>query len=452
MVYDYVTGEPRRVLPGEAETWDDATVNAIFWVGGDIAKAAAAKGDPCAIRYGCVVGRWQLLLGVDVATDYVTGWQWVIRERASYRQTDPLAAWATVWGAANGAPERIITERGTWESGRVKEVLSIWGLEQVRSYHPRTKLVESVFNRLWTRLGMVAGHVGRGRAENEHGDKLLRQCRSGSVDPRTACYSLEEIDETLRRVVHAHNTERIESKHYGKWVPAERWGAEAAQHRRPLKLSGPEGWACLPERRLLKVRRNGMVACAVDTGWGYSEQYAWNAESLWKYVGREVAVYFDPNDVGGPATIVDPTSRTVLERYATSVQGDAAAGSRIRSIQAASVRREARALRPDGTLASWRSEILRTDGSQYSSGIQRSQGSSSAMPQPPREVPAVTPPARRDQGTVSVDGQPLSGSTRATPARPEPRYLPSRRDDEIDIDEIERLEAEARQRGLLTSH
>jgi hypothetical protein len=442
MVEDRHTGELRRVAAGECEVWDDATVNGVFWVGGDIAAAAAELGDLCAQRFGVVCGRWQLLLGSDVSCDYVTGWQWTIRERASYQQTDPLAAWATIWGGDIKAPGRIVTERSTWESHRISEVLSVWGVERVKSYHPRTKLVEGVFNRLWTRLGSLPVSVGRGRGENEVGDKLLSQFRRGSVDPRECCLSLEAFDGRLRQAVHAFHHDRIESKHYGKWVPAERWAAESSSHRKPLDMGGPDGWVTRPERRVLKVRRGGMVSCTVDTGWGWSEPYAWGGETLWRHVGRDVAVYFDPADAGGPATIVDEASRVVLERCAISLAGDAVAGGRLRSVQAAAVRREARVLRPDGTLAAWKSEIRASNGSVSSVGVSRGNQSTGEQEQQPR-VSLPCPTTRRDQGAVTVDGTELI-------AKPSSRMRPSRSDEELDPEELERAEARARERGLMS--
>jgi hypothetical protein len=442
MVLDRLTGEPRRAFSGEAEVWDDATVNGVFWVGGDIAAAAAERGDLCAQRYGVVTGRWQLLLGSDVATDYVAGWQWTIRERASYQQTDPLAAWATIWGETQQAPERIVTERSTWESHRVSEVLAVWGIERVTSYHPRTKLVESVFNRLWTRLGTLPASVGRGRGENEVGDKLLGQFRRGSIDPREHCLSLEAFDARLREVVNAFHHDRIESRHYGKWIPAERWAAEASAHRKPLALGGPDGWMTRPERRVLKVRKGGMVSCSVDTGWGWSEPYAWGGENLWQHIGKDVAVYFDPSDASGPATIVDESSRVVLERCAISLAGDAVAGGRLRSVQAAAVRREARVLRPDGTLAAWKSEVRASNGSVSSSGVQRSQTAEvTEQARPSADLPCPTK-QRRAQGTITVDGTELS--------KPSSRMRPSRSEEELDPAELERAEARARERGLMT--
>lgn len=405
-VIDLDTGAARLAHPGEAEVWDDATVNAIFWVDGAFAEEAAARGDRCAQRWGCVVGRWQLLLGSDVRTDYVPGWQWVIRGRASYQQTDPLSAWGAVWGQV-GKPEVLVHERGVWESDRIVEVLRIWRVGRQVSYHPRTKLVESVFNRLWTRLGALPASVGRGRGENEEGDRLLRQCRMGSVDPREVCLSIGEMDRRMLGAVAGHNAEAVESRHYGRWVPRELWEAEAESHRQALEQGGPQSWAALPERRVLKVRRGGMVQCQVDTGWGYAEVVAFGGAELWRHEGREVAVYFDPA-VHEPAVIVDVKTGAVLDQAALPLAGDGRAGAQLRRMQARSVRREARVLRPDGTLAAWRSEVRDANGRQATRAMSADGGrdrgrQSDSMPRPARVDRAEATPCSLDRRLEAVD-------------------------------------------------
>ena len=62
------TDGSRRLLPGERQVWDDASVNVgvvVPWTRG---------GDACSDKFGVRVARFQLLLGIDCATDFVCGY------------------------------------------------------------------------------------------------------------------------------------------------------------------------------------------------------------------------------------------------------------------------------------------------------------------------------------------------------------------------------------------
>lgn len=58
--------------------WDDASVNVgvvVPWTRG---------GDKCSDRFGVRVARFQLLLGIDCATDFVCGYGYVMRGNDAY--------------------------------------------------------------------------------------------------------------------------------------------------------------------------------------------------------------------------------------------------------------------------------------------------------------------------------------------------------------------------------
>jgi hypothetical protein len=344
----HAPGTLRPEYAGERESWDDASVNFILWeeLDGEI-----------------VVGRFQLLLGVDDATDYIVGFGLIARERDAYRGEDVLGRACLPAWRGYGLPERVIFERGIWESTRVCEALAALGVERLTSYHPRTKRVEGVFDSLWTRLGHVRGYVGRDKAvKDEAGDRLLRQCRAGSVDPRTILLSVREGAAAIQEACVALNRERRESKVYGRWVPEERWVKEAPERLRVV----PVGlWAARPERRMLTVRRGGMVCARVQTDWGWSVPYDFGAPELSLCVGREVAVYFDPwaeGDAGKVATAVDPASGQVIAERCALLTGDVEATRDLRKQSRLAVRSELRVLAPGGKLAAWRSEARASGG------------------------------------------------------------------------------------------
>lgn len=357
---DYGAHAPGTLRPAEAgmrQSWDDASINAALWT----------------VLDGKVeCGRFQLLLGVDDATDEIVGFALVARYRDAYRGEDAVGrAMLPTW-RAQGVPPQVILERGIWESYRMEEFLAALGVERLTSYHPRTKRVEGVFNALWTRLGHLRGYVGRDRrVKDEAGDKLLRQCRAGTRDARDHFLSLPAMVKEIETACRALNAERRESKHYGRWVPEERWAHESPAHLRPM----PEAdWALCPERRLLTVRRGGMLCARVQTAWGWAMPYDFGSAELLYSVGRKVAVYFDPWAEAPVATAVDPATRQVLAARCELLTGNAGAGRELRRANRQAVRSELRVLAPGGKSLAWRSEARGSDGVSAALAMERSTG------------------------------------------------------------------------------
>lgn len=291
--------EPRRLHAGERESWDDGTINlclTIPWPYG---------GDKCSDRHGVRVGRYQLILCHDDATSYCPGFTFVARPQSSYRQTDLLAAAGRLW-TDNQLPDHVYFERATWESRRVKDFLTQAGVATDTAYMPRQKLIENYFNRLWTHLSLEPGQVGRHRGETEDENRLLARCQSGALDPRTIFLSLTEALAAIERAVRRLNQEPVESRHYGKWTPAERYAADLAAHpRAPLSPHHQYAWA--PERREWTIR-HGMAGGQVRTPLGISIPYHFAAEGLHEYEGRRVRAYFDPaaDPCAAALELIDP--------------------------------------------------------------------------------------------------------------------------------------------------
>lgn len=389
---------PGTLRPAEAglrQSWDDASINAVLWT---------------VIDGKVECGRFQLLLGVDDATDYIVGFAMIARLRDAYRGEDAIGrAMLPTW-RAQGMPQQVILERGIWESHRMLEALEALGIERITSYSPRSKRVEAIFNMLWTRLGHLRGYVGRDRTEkDEAGDRLLRQCRAGTLDPREHFMSLPAMTAEIQRGVEALNAERRESKRYGRWTPAERWEGESEAHLRPV----PElGWVLHPERRMLTVRQGGMVCARVRTAWGWSAPYDFGSSDLLFHVGRQVAVYFDPWAEDCVATVVDPQTQQVIAERCELLSGNADAGRELRKANRQVVRSELRVLAPGGKTAAWRSEARGSDG--VSAVLEMSRSDGQAVP-----APAVTerPAERRTRAPLEAPADRATGDTERLLAR-----------------------------------
>ena len=286
----------RRLVGGERQSWDDGSINLVCTVPWPIG------GCRCSDRWGVKVGRFQTLLGIDDATDTCPGFSFVIRPQGSYRAADISAAMSRVW-ADDVRPERLILERGIWESERAKRFYAQTGVQVDFVCTPNQKLVENYWSRLWTQMSLSDGQIGRYRGEMERENDLLTKCLSGSTDPAKHFPSLESALNTIESGIGYLNACPVESPKYGTWVPQERYLADLAENPRP-QLARELGWLLAPEQHLWRVRKNGVVGGAVPCPLGPSIPYYFACDRLWDYIGAEVCCYFDPYLNPVKATIV----------------------------------------------------------------------------------------------------------------------------------------------------
>ena len=297
----------RRAYGGERASWDDATVNfgvVIPWPWG---------GCKLSEKHGVKLGRFQLLLVHDEATSYVPAWSHVIRESQAYRGTDVAEA---VMRVARDVClfESLVLEGGVWQGRRMQRVMEGMGTKLISAKgRPQCKMVENYFNRLWTRLGMEPGlaSVGRFRGEEKATSDFYVKCRAGMADPRWKFPWLEEAVQGLENSVRFLNSDRIESKKYGQWIPEERWTRDMEAHPRPL-MDASKLWLASPVMEKRKVTRNG-VAIKATGPLGIPMLYQFTGPCLWEWEGREVEVYFDPlAEWPLTATIAKPGTAVVL--------------------------------------------------------------------------------------------------------------------------------------------
>lgn len=286
--------EDRRLFAGERLSSDDGSINfmvCVPWPWG---------GCRCSDKFGHKVGRFQLIATNDDASDYVPSWTYVIRASQAYRAEDLCAAMGRIMRDIV-QPAVWVQERATWESARVLALFAAAGVQIQRTYQPRQKLIENVFNRLWTLLSAMPGQIGRYRGEMERENKLLAACQAGTLDPRTAFVELPVALAALEQAIGFHNRTPVESKHYGKWVPEERWCADLAAHPRPT-LDAGMAYLWAPEVRTWVTRR-ACVGGMVEQPLGLSLPSHWWAPELLDVEGRKVTAHFDPWEAHSPATL-----------------------------------------------------------------------------------------------------------------------------------------------------
>ncbi len=287
--------EPRRMMAGERQSWDDASINfltCVPWPWG---------GDRCADRFGVKLGRFQLLAGIDDASDFCPGFSFVMRPLQSYRAEDTTAAQFRVWRDSY-LPAAAVVEGGVWQSHRAMEFYRRVHVEPVDAKgRPHSKLVENYWNRLWSVLSLQPGQIGRYRGEMERESDLALRAQNGRLDPREYFPMLTQGLDALQAAISYLNAEPVESKKYGRWVPQERHRDDLAAHPRHC-LTPDLAWTVAPEQHV-RVTRRGMVEARVESPLGGSLPYHFATEALWEFEGCRVRVHFDPFEAPCTAAI-----------------------------------------------------------------------------------------------------------------------------------------------------
>jgi hypothetical protein len=365
----------RRLHPGERQSWDDATINfgvVIPWPWG---------GDPCSDRYGVRVGRFQLLTCIDDATDCCLGFDYVIRDRQSYRAEDVIAAQHRLW-SNHYKPARVMLEGGAWQARRSQAYHAAAGVEvEDATGRPNSKLVEGFFNRFWTPLSLMPGNVGRWRGEQKQESDIYCACRTGSKDPRKYFPTLDQALQDLQTAIHYLNNKEMHSQKYGTWIPRQMHDQYMQDHVLP-KVDASLWMHAAPVVEERTVRR-GMVQVTCPSPYGESFTYHFAEENLYAFEGRQVRIYFDPwgtltaqielisayrgtraGTIIAEATCIEDAPQVKRTAEAYRVELDAAGRDRaiaMRTAQRHHIRREHRAIATDGkALAGFATEIRAT--------------------------------------------------------------------------------------------
>ena len=280
----------RLLLPGERQVWDDASVNVA------VAVPWAGRGDRAGDRWGWRAARYQLLAGIDCATDFFCGFGYVMRTSDGYRACDVANVMHEVWRQQGYMPKKVVLEGGSWQAKPTMDFLRTAGVGVVDAKgRPNQKLVENYFNRLWTALSIFLpgyGQIGRYRGEMRKENLNWMKVLSGSADPRKHFPTLKQFLEALNKAVAYLRWEKVESRIYGTWSPEELYQGAAANGL-PL-VEGLERYA-MPVAARRTLRRGGMVFVTAETQLeGLRHEYAFATRDGWKYDGAPVVVRFDP--------------------------------------------------------------------------------------------------------------------------------------------------------------
>ena len=299
MTRDELTGESRLWQPGEAQTIDDGTKNFVCTV------PMERPGDKCWEKYKVVVGRWQILVHVDHRSYMILGINHTARPKGSYRAED-LQSSLHIGFKQHGRPRIVFLEKGISKADLLHHTLDLAAVKYLHVGSPHQKVVEFIFNALWSRLSFLPGQVGRTRGEEAEVSALVESCKRGATDPRDYFLPLATVLQELRKVCEEWNAHLVQSRLYGNWVPQEFFKAEAPKHMRELRPQ--EEWIFSPT-----VADNGgegylVRAQNVRTSFlvmpGYSWVFDFEAPWLQDYYGARVRLHYNAFEPECPAMLV----------------------------------------------------------------------------------------------------------------------------------------------------
>ena len=307
------TGQREIMLPGDWFGGDDATPGIAVCV------PCNEVVTPCSQKYGVLIGRFQWLAFHDCRTDKILSWDYVVRPRGSYRAEDVLHGMKMVT-KTHGIPRKGWQfEGGTFDAKLIQQAIKHLGCEHWRTYSPHQKAIESIFNRVWTKLAVQFPHadMGRYRNENESNCSLYEKCKRGNQDPRRFFPSLALVVKVFEEEVREHNIKMIFSRQYGRWMPDELFEqyCTAPGASRLREFSDTMAWVFSPfvvDRKILGT----MVRCSVPWFENFSVPFEFSAPWMAEHRGKLVRVHFDPNDPKCRAKIV------LLEDSGTYRTGD----------------------------------------------------------------------------------------------------------------------------------
>lgn len=307
----FTPGKYDDFTAGEVFTADDMTSNVLCWV--EWPNAAGFR-----------IAQAQILPVIDVGSLRWLNVRVIIRDGGQYSADDIWGLFGDVFDHV-GLPARgFLLEGGHWQANRVLGTktglsdderiggLRALGLEMFRSYDPRSKHIETVFNQLQWQLDACPGYAGRDQRKQlpEALKRKLGEAEHGHAHPSEFLLHVSQLADRVRDAMWHHNDERNDGKICRGATPNEKWANDAADTRLRV-LPASAKWLYRSATDVVQVTRNGL---RISRGSGPKRvvHYWDNPELLTRLEGRKVVVYWNDGNPEADVCVLDPQSRKFL--------------------------------------------------------------------------------------------------------------------------------------------
>ena len=272
--------------------------------------------DP-AMEFGWRIAQAQLLPVADICSLRWLNLRLIIRDGGQYNAADDI------WGLfgdtfdTTGLPHRgMVLEGGHWQANavighrtglsdddRIGGLRSL-GLDMRRSYDPRSKQIEGMFNGLQRAMDLVPGWAGRDQ-RTQLPEKLkgqLQAAKSGKLHPSEFLLRQDQLATHIWEVMGGLNQERNDGAICRGLSPDQKWIEDGAESR--LRFLPDEArWLYRSAMDLVAVTRNGLL---ITRGSGPKRRsYRWdNPELLTALRGAKVIVYWQDHRPEADAVVL----------------------------------------------------------------------------------------------------------------------------------------------------
>lgn len=184
------------------------------------------------------------------------------------------------------------------------------GLRFQHAKLPRAKIIERGLRALQAEMSFVPGFCGRDEMHikyerNERNKKLVE---SGQMHPSEAFLHFSQWNEKLREICEQYNDERHDRRArmlHGR-SPRQAW-EEWFDHDRPLvRLDASTRFLLANHRKPCPVTRNGVWARVEG------RTHYFRSEQLGENVGREVQMYYEPDDLSSCWVLLNRNDRKAI--------------------------------------------------------------------------------------------------------------------------------------------
>ncbi len=306
----WTPGDWSGVRAGDVFVSDDMTSNVLCWSEWPNAK-------------GWKLGQAQLIPVADTGSLFWLNFRLVMRLGGQYNALDDI--WGTfgdVFDTCGLPRDGFILEGGSWQANAVIGHrtglatadriggLSSLGLRVIRSYDPRSKPIESMFNQLQWEMDAFTGYAGRDQRTMlpELVKKQIALCEAGHNHPREFFPHITQLADHVRTVMENHNQERGDGMVLRGQCPAEKWAAESAGL---AKLPDTARWLYRSAMSVVQVTKNG-VRVTQGSGAKLLSHYYDHPELLVSRQGQKLIVYWNDGNPAADAVLLDFRTRTYI--------------------------------------------------------------------------------------------------------------------------------------------
>jgi len=354
----WTPGDYSDCRAGDFFVSDDMTSNVICWCEWPNAQ-------------GWRIGQAQILPVMDVRTLRWLNVRVIIRDGGQYNAQDDIwGLFGDVFDTFGLPMEGFVLEGGHWQSGVIRGVrtgldadvriggLESLGLRNVRSFDPRSKIIETMFNTFQHFMDRMPGFAGRDqRRDMSEAIKkrvALLRIKNPLHHPREFFPHVSQLADQVKQAMENQNHERQDGKLLRGLSPVEMW----AEHNPQLRsIPDSAKWLYRSAMNVSKVTSNGVRICR-GSGPKMEVFYYDSPEHLVPLQGRNVIIHWNdsnpdadaivrlPEPGGAPKFVCVAKRVQPLTRFsATPEQLDAEARRKKAALHYA--RTELRSIQPD---------------------------------------------------------------------------------------------------------